>query len=65
MIAFMLAEAQILMLPLDVVDARESTNIDMMVFWQIIYMSSLFMTTLVLPFAYFFFNTDEDIDHVS
>lgn len=51
------------MLPLDVIDARENTNIDMMVFWQIIYMSSLFMNTLVIPFAYFFFNTDEDVDH--
>jgi hypothetical protein len=53
------------MLPLDVIDARENTNIDMLVFWQIIYMSSLFMNTLVIPFAYFFFNTDEDVDHVS
>lgn len=59
----MLAEAQILLLPLDVIDARENTNVDMIVFWQIIYMSSLFMNTLVIPFAYFFFNTDEDIDH--
>ena len=61
----MIAEAQVLLLPLDVIDARENTNIDMLVFWQIIYMSSLFMNTLVIPFAYFFFNTDEDIDHVS
>ena len=61
----MIAEAQILLLPLDVIDSRENTNIDMYVFWQIIYMSSLFMNTLVIPFAYFFFNTDEDIDHVS
>ena len=61
----MIAEAQVLMLPLDVIDARENTNVDMLVFWQIIYMSSLFMNTLVIPFAYFFFNTDEDVDHVS
>ena len=65
MIAFIIAEAQLFLLPLDVIDARENTNIDMLVFWQIVYMSSLFMNTLVIPSLYFFFNTDEDLDHVS
>lgn len=65
MMAFIIAEAQLLLLPLDVIDARENTNIDMLVFWQIVYMSSLFMNTLVIPSLYFFFNTDEDLDHVS
>lgn len=53
------------MLPLDVVNSREGTNIDMFIFWQIIYMSSLFMITIIIPFAFFFYDTDEDVDHVS
>lgn len=65
MLAFMICECQILMLPLDVVNTRENTNIDMFIFWQIIYMSSLFMTTIIIPFAFFFYDTDEDVDHVS
>ena len=65
MLAFMICECQILMLPLDVVNSRENTNIDMFIFWQVIYMSSLFMTTIIIPFAFFFYDTDEDVDHVS
>lgn len=48
------------MLALDVVNTREGTNIDMYVFWQVVYMSSLFMCTCVIPFAYFFYESDED-----
>jgi hypothetical protein len=33
MVAFMIAEAQILMMPLDIVNFREQTNVDMFVFW--------------------------------
>lgn len=65
MLAFIICECQILMLPLDVVNSRENTNIDMFIFWQVIYMSSLFMTTIIIPFAFFFYDTDEDVDHVS
>jgi len=60
----MCAECQVLMLALDVVNYRENTNIDMFVFWQIVYMSSLFLCTIVLPFAYFFYETDEDQSQV-
>ena len=60
----MCAECQVLMLGLDVVNFRENTNIDMFVFWQIVYMSSLFLCTVVLPFAYFFYETDEDQSQV-
>jgi len=56
----MIAECQVLVLALDVVNSREGSNIDMFVFWQIIYMSSLFMMVIFLPFSYFFYETSED-----
>lgn len=62
MLAYMLAESQVLLLALDVVNAREMANVDMYYFWQIVYMASLFMSTVVIPFAYFFYETDEDFD---
>ena len=33
MLSFMVVEGQILMLPLDVLNYREGTNVDMFVFW--------------------------------
>ena len=60
MLGFVLVEAQLLMLPLDMINYRDNTNINMFTFWQIIYMSCLFFITIVLPFAYFFYETDED-----
>jgi hypothetical protein len=63
MLSFCIVEGQILMLPLDVLNFREGTNVDMFVFWQVIYMSSLFMTTILLPFTYFFYETNEDSDY--
>jgi len=63
MVSFMIAESQLLMLPLDVINSREGTNVDMFVFWQVIYMASLFTCIIVLPFAYFFYDTDEDKDY--
>ena len=65
MLAFMLSECQVLLLALDVVNFREQTNIDMYSLWQIIYMSALFMATILIPFSYFFYETDEDWDYVS
>jgi succinate dehydrogenase hydrophobic anchor subunit len=63
MVAFMLSQSQILILALDVVNFREQTLVDMRNLWLIIYMSGLFMATLVVPFAYFFYETDEDWDY--
>ena len=63
MVSFMLAQCQIMILPLDLINLRENTNVDMFVFWQVIYMSSLFMCTTFLPFAYFFYDTEEDKDY--
>jgi len=59
-LAFMTAQSQVLVLSLDVINTREETNIDMFVFWQIIYMTSLFMMVTILPFTYFFYETCED-----
>ena len=61
MIAFILAESQILLLTLDVVNFREETTIDMFLFWQFIYLCSLIWTTIILPFSFFFYDTDEDM----
>jgi hypothetical protein len=64
-LAFLIAECQVLVLALDVINSREGSNIDMFVFWQIIYMSSLFMMVIILPFSYFFYETSEDEAYVS
>ena len=53
------------MLPLDVMNTRLGSNIDMYHFWNIIWMTSLFMCTLVLPFMLFFYATYEDLDFKS
>lgn len=59
----MLAECQVIMLMLDFINVRSGTNVDMFVFWQIIYMSSLFTCVVILPFMYFFYETEEDQDY--
>jgi hypothetical protein len=48
------------MLPLDVQNMREDTNFKMYMFWYIVYMSSLFYITVILPFGLFFAETDEE-----
>ena len=58
----MLAQSQVLMLPLDVVNTREDTNVDMRMFWYIIQMTSLFYMTVILPFCLFYAETDEEKD---
>lgn len=60
MVSFMLAESQVIMLMLDFINVRSGTNVDMFVFWQIIYMTSLFTCFVILPFMYFFYQTEED-----
>lgn len=37
----------------------------MFVFWQVVYMSSLFACVVILPFGYFFYETTEDKDYKS
>ena len=65
MLSYLVAEAQILILALDIINTRQGTNIDMYQFWQVIYMTSLFMCIIVIPFSFFFYDTDEDQDYVS
>lgn len=59
-VAFICAECQVLILPLDVSNFRNGTNVDMKIFWYIIYMTSAFFVTIILPFALFFYESDED-----
>lgn len=58
----MLAQSQVLMLPLDVVNTREDTNVDMRMMWYVIQMTSLFYMTVILPFCLFYAEADEEKD---
>ena len=53
------------MLPLDVQNTREGTNLEMYMMWYIIAMASLFYITVALPFGLFFSETDEEREFVS
>ena len=56
-----LAWAQVLMLPLDVSNARgEGGGIDMKLFWFIIYMASAIWVFVVIPFMKNYLEADED-----
>jgi hypothetical protein len=64
-VGYILAESQVLLLALDVVNTREDTNLDMRMFWYINQMSSLFFMTIILPFCLFYAQADESKDFVS
>lgn len=49
-----------LLLPLDVNNFRDGTNVDMKIFWYIIYMTSLVLIVIILPLALFYYESDED-----
>jgi len=49
-----------LLLPLDVANTREDTNIDMRIFWYIVQMSSLFYVCVILPFGLYYAESDEE-----
>lgn len=61
----MIAQGQLLMLPLDVQNTREGTDFIMYMFWYIAVMSALFYCTVVLPFGLFYAETDEEKEFVS
>lgn len=63
--AFICAECQILLLPLDVGNYRADSNVDMKIFWYIIYMTSAFFMIIILPTALFYYESDEDLTFVS
>ena len=49
-----------LLLPMDVGNYRAGSNVDMKIFWYIIYMTSAFFICVILPFALFYYESDED-----
>jgi hypothetical protein len=49
-----------LLLPMDVANYRSGSNVDMKIFWYIIYMTSAFFICVILPFALFYYESDED-----
>lgn len=57
-----LCQAQSLMVPLDVANesAISSDKIDMFAFWTFLYIVILIMISVLLPYALFLYETDED-----
>ena len=58
-----LCQAQALMVPLDVANDSALINtsgIDMLTFWTALYIIILVMITILIPYALFFYETDED-----
>jgi hypothetical protein len=64
-VGYILAECQILVLPLDVANAHENTNFHMTIFWYIVFMTSAFYMMVILPFGLFYTETDEEKAFVS
>lgn len=60
-----LSWAQVLVLPLDVSNARNSAGLDMTTFWYIIYMLVAIMVSIIIPFAQFMYETDDEKPIVS
>jgi anti-sigma-K factor RskA len=54
-----------LVLPLDVGNYRAGSNVNMKIFWYIIYMTSAIFVTIILPLALFYYESDEDKPFVS
>ena len=65
MVAYLFSQAQILMLALDVQNTREGTDFRLNMMWYIVIIASLSSITIVLPFALFFAETDEEKEFVS
>lgn len=61
-IGLTLCQAQALLVPLDVANnsSQDPTGIDMKGFWYFVYSTVLIFICLLLPFALFFYETDED-----
>ena len=54
----MLAESQVLVLPLDVSNSRSSGGMRIDIFWQIIYILVMIMLVLVLPWTLFYYESE-------
>lgn len=55
-----LAWAQVLLLPLDVGNTRANGGLDMITFWYAIYGAAALCITILLPFAIFYYESDEE-----
>jgi hypothetical protein len=56
-----LAWAQVLMLPLDVSNARgEGGGINMQLFWEVIYIALVIMVVVVIPACIFYYESDDE-----
>lgn len=59
-VALLIVEMEILVLPLDVSNVREGGGLDMKGFWYTITMTSAIFIFLILPVAYFYYETEGD-----
>lgn len=60
-LGFTLSWAQVLLLPLDVSNSRgQGAGIDMPTFWQAIYIAVLVFSVILIPFASYLYESDED-----
>lgn len=57
-VALLLPEVEILLLPLDVSNHQEGGNLDMKGFWYTMTMTSMIFIFLILPIAYFYYETE-------
>lgn len=59
-VGLLMAETMILLLPLDVSNVHEGGNLDMKGFWYTMTMTSAVFIFLILPIAYFYYETEGD-----
>ena len=60
MLGLTLCWALILMVPLDVSNTRYDGGLDMVTFWEIIFLVIALMTIFLIPFFIFLYETDEE-----
>ena len=49
-----------LVLPYDVINSRDNGDVRVDLIWQIIYITVAVMISVVIPFAFFFYESDTD-----
>jgi uncharacterized membrane protein AbrB (regulator of aidB expression) len=59
-VALLLVEVEILLLPLDVSNVQEGGSLDMKGFWYTMTMTSMIFIFLILPISYFYYETEGD-----
>ena len=59
-VALLIPEVMILLLPLDVSNVQEDASLDMKGFWYTMTMTSMCFIFLILPIAYFYYETEGD-----